>query len=401
MTESNYMNIWEVEQNFKCPVVGAMLSEEKHRDVLKKCGYDVRKLKSYECHRIIMEKLNDKNNVSVKVNNFIRNQARKCMARIDGMPEPELRKIWKEHLASGNVGPMMYAIIAHQDTSMQMLSDVSGEVHMKSHANMTEMFTVRQQLSKSEDTVKREQKKRGAKTREIRDLVKHRKTDARTITRLSDENRLLKLRMAELESRLDPKNDSGPAVRRLEAEIRDLRQALENEKEIARVLEREKKGLQIDLFSAQSDNDLIREQFQYLISGFDTCEGPDCPDAAACPGPACPQYKLCAKRIFMIGGITKMKAFYKDIVEKAGGEFDYHDGYLKNGNANLEANVRRSDLVICPVNCNSHNACLKIKKLCNRYNTELKMLSSSSLSAVSRALFTPQEAAAREGLLLN
>ncbi len=88
----------------------------------------------------------------------------------------------------------------------------------------------------------------------------------------------------------------------------------------------------------------------------------------------------------MIGGITKMKAHYKDIVENAGGEFDYHDGYLKNANANLEAKVRRSDLVICPVNCNSHNACIKVKKLCNRYNKELKLLESSSLSALTRAV---------------
>jgi hypothetical protein len=95
----------------------------------------------------------------------------------------------------------------------------------------------------------------------------------------------------------------------------------------------------------------------------------------------------------MIGGITKMKSYYRDIVEQAGGRFDYHDGYLKNANANLAARVKRCDVVVCPVSCNSHNACLRVKKLCRRYNKELKILNSPSLSAVSQALFVPGGAA--------
>ncbi|MCK5165485.1 MAG: DUF2325 domain-containing protein, partial [Desulfobacula sp.] len=89
----------------------------------------------------------------------------------------------------------------------------------------------------------------------------------------------------------------------------------------------------------------------------------------------------------------KMKSFYRDIVENAGGKFDYHDGYLKAGKTNLEAKVKKCDMVLCPVNCNSHNACLRVKKLCNKHNKAIKFLNSSSLSAVSQALFVPENAA--------
>ena len=116
------------------------------------------------------------------------------------------------------------------------------------------------------------------------------------------------------------------------------------------------------------------------------CDPVACAALGGCSDDTCPNYHLCAKRIFMIGGITKMKSYYREIVESAGGEFDYHDGYLKNSNANLTAKVKRCDVVVCPVNCNSHNACLKVKKLCRRYNKELKILNSASLSAVTRAL---------------
>ena len=93
----------------------------------------------------------------------------------------------------------------------------------------------------------------------------------------------------------------------------------------------------------------------------------------------------------MIGGITKMKPFYRDVIENAGGEFDYHDGYLKTGKAHLEARVKRCDMVVCPVNCNSHNACLRVKKLCNKHNKTVKFLHSSSLSAVANALLVPEK----------
>jgi hypothetical protein len=48
-----------------------------------------------------MSRLFDKNNVSVKVNNFIRNQDRKDMTRIAGLDDEQIRKIWEKQLMSG------------------------------------------------------------------------------------------------------------------------------------------------------------------------------------------------------------------------------------------------------------------------------------------------------------
>jgi len=156
-----------------------------------------------------------------------------------------------------------------------------------------------------------------------------------------------------------------------------------------RIMEREKKSLQIDLFSYRSENKLMRKELQAMVTGFASCTAMDCPNENNCTKEVCPQYKLCARRIFMVGGITKMKSFYRDIIENAGGEFDYHDGYLKSRKTHFEAKVKRCDMVVCPVNCNSHNACLRVKKLCNKHNKTVKFLNSSSLSAVAQALFIP------------
>ncbi len=261
---SVFVNIWEVEHHFKCPVIGAMLSVEKHYSILKKCGYDVAHLKSYECHRIIMEKLNGPNNVSIKVNNYIRNQARKYMGAIAGKPEPEIREMWKAHLENGNVGPLLYAIIAHPDTSAELLCDVSGEVHMQAHANMTGIFQVRRKLQQAQLQLTNEQKKGRDKTGQLKTLVKIRRDQDQTITRLENQNRTQAQEIKELSARLphslgvDPLAQARADILALEDQVTELR-------EEQRRLEREKRGLEMALFETQSQNKLLGQELQELV----------------------------------------------------------------------------------------------------------------------------------------
>jgi phosphoheptose isomerase len=100
----------------------------------------------------------------------------------------------------------------------------------------------------------------------------------------------------------------------------------------------------------------------------------------------CPAYALCKKRVLIVGGITKLASLYQQVVEKNGGTFEYHDGYMKSGSRKLQSRLRRADVVLCPVNCNSHAACFLVKKLAKKYKKRLHMLPSASLSTIARAL---------------
>ncbi|MEG6520973.1 DUF2325 domain-containing protein [Desulfotomaculum sp. 1211_IL3151] len=100
----------------------------------------------------------------------------------------------------------------------------------------------------------------------------------------------------------------------------------------------------------------------------------------------CCNFDFCAKRVLIVGGITKFKTFYKNLIEQKGGEFDYSDGYMKGGERALDCKIKRCDIVLCPVDCNSHNACLSVKKLCKKHGKPFKMLMSSSVSGISEAI---------------
>jgi hypothetical protein len=100
----------------------------------------------------------------------------------------------------------------------------------------------------------------------------------------------------------------------------------------------------------------------------------------------CPSFDLCKKRILIVGGITRMECLYRELIEGHGGVFEYHDGYIKNGTKKLESRLKRADIVVCPVNCNSHAACIMVKNLGKKHKKKVHMLSSYSLSSVTRAI---------------
>ena len=43
---------------------------------------------------------------------------------------------------------------------------------------------------------------------------------------------------------------------------------------------------------------------------------------------------------------------------------------------------RRADIILCPVNCNSHGACIKVKNLAKKHNKTFYMLPNGSLSTI-------------------
>lgn len=106
---------------------------------------------------------------------------------------------------------------------------------------------------------------------------------------------------------------------------------------------------------------------------------------APCLNP-CGQCNCCMKRVLMVGGITKFKAHYKNIIEQHGCRFEYLDGYMKGGERALMNKIKRCDVVFCPIDCNSHNACLSVKKLCKKEGKPYKILPRSSISGVMQAI---------------
>ena len=147
--------------------------------------------------------------------------------------------------------------------------------------------------------------------------------------------------------------------------------------------------LRAALLEAKAEQHRLQDEFlahlameeKAVVSSFTpgSCKGGDCDSR-------CPSYDLCKKRVLIVGGIERMEKAYRKLVEERGGIFEYHAGHMKSGGKGLESSVQRADLVLCPVNCNSHGACLKVKNLGKKFKKPVHMLSNFSLSAVARTM---------------
>jgi len=91
-------------------------------------------------------------------------------------------------------------------------------------------------------------------------------------------------------------------------------------------------------------------------------------------------------RVAYIGGVESMKLCYREIAESFGCLFCYHGGHCMRGKKEIEGIVEKSDVIFCPVDINSHNACRMVKEACKMRNKPCYFLRSSGLSALRKAL---------------
>ena len=94
----------------------------------------------------------------------------------------------------------------------------------------------------------------------------------------------------------------------------------------------------------------------------------------------------CARKVLMVGGIEKMRHFYQQIVVEMGGQFDYNNGNYQGGINKLSDQIARCDIVLCPVDVNSHSACTTVKKYSKKYNKRFYMLNNSGIGTIRRKL---------------
>ncbi|MFO8083565.1 MAG: DUF2325 domain-containing protein [Desulfobacterales bacterium] len=59
---------------------------------------------------------------------------------------------------------------------------------------------------------------------------------------------------------------------------------------------------------------------------------------------------------------------------------------MKGGTKDLENSFKRSDIVLCPVNCSIHAACTMVKNLSKKHNKPVHMLPNFSLNIVSQVI---------------
>ena len=117
----------------------------------------------------------------------------------------------------------------------------------------------------------------------------------------------------------------------------------------------------------------------------------DAPAQAAVQG----KVGLSGRSILYVGGRDCQVAHLRQIASNYGAELIHHDGGLREAVSRIDTVLPSVECVFCPIDCISHDACLRVKTGCKKTGTNFIPLRNGSKSSFERAMQELSERAPR------
>lgn len=384
-------SLWDVDELFRCPVVGLCLSFVEQRCLLKKAGASPEGLTRYDAHEMLVGASAEDNVLSRHMFRLLKSKYERRAAPLRELPEEPFLEAWGRAFASGDYRAELWAA-ATRDLSDGARRTLYGQMHMAMHGMAGEQIAMRAELEAAHKNLRRKERRletlrveHEALHAEVRLLRQVRarlegERDAARLAGLQMEQQLAEWRSSSREAGPDGENqqlrEELAAAETLLAEQETVHARLE-----ARVGELER-SLELARMTQMPQMSQPPRTPLSMARESPARDAPPC-DVAHC-NEDCPSFDLCRKRVLIVGGIERMETLYRKLVEEEGGGIlEYHAGHMQGGKKQLEQSLQRADVVLCPVNCNSHGACALVKNLAKKYRKPVHMMPNFSLSAVA------------------
>jgi hypothetical protein len=104
---------------------------------------------------------------------------------------------------------------------------------------------------------------------------------------------------------------------------------------------------------------------------------------------------LNGRSILYVGGRDCQVAHLRQIASNYGAELIHHDGGLREAVSRIDTVLPSVECVFCPIDCISHDACLRVKTGCKKTGTNFIPLRNGSKSSFERAMQELSERAPR------
>ncbi|MBP2236701.1 hypothetical protein J2Z31_003215 [Sinorhizobium kostiense] len=102
--------------------------------------------------------------------------------------------------------------------------------------------------------------------------------------------------------------------------------------------------------------------------------------------PAVGKATLEGRSFLYVGGRDCQVAHLREIASSYGAELIHHDGGLREAVSRIDRVLPSVDCVFCPIDCISHDACLRVKTGCKKWGKAFVPLRNGSKSSLERAL---------------
>jgi hypothetical protein len=342
--------IWETNAARHCSIIGTCLTLSDIRGLARKLGYASNKDDStdFNLHGHFVREAGSKSLVAKLLNKLLDRKHAATIKKFQKLQSTdELVSAWDDAYQIGDIPGPYWAVLSHPRLTEPLALRIYGEVHMLSHlagaSNRADRSTLKRletEIAPLEDRLKKEGQRHAQlldeKERTIAELRREvaslkgqvsKAPKVKTPAPANDDNGLIKRNVTELQQRLST----------ITSENEDLRAANVQLSSTVPELEAEVRALE-----------LAMEQ-----DGANTCAD-DCP------------FDLDGCNILYVGGRAPQVCRFRDMVARWNGELSHHDGGLERSLDELARAIGKADAVVFPTDCVSHNAALKVKRLCQQ-----------------------------------
>jgi uncharacterized protein (UPF0335 family) len=377
------LRFWEIDFRFKCPAVGLCLTYQEQRKIVKKAGLARVIEDPFELHELLVACGEDENALSRRVDLLLWEKFGATAIALHRLDEPALMEHWEAGFASGDYTALFWAAVTRPDLSGKAKADIFAEIHMSMHSTSMVHAADRRELERLRAEVERLSQKMKRLNADRQALQKENDTIRLSVRALKAELLVSKKERELPGSQAEILKNNGLLAKTeaenllLRGEVAEKERCIDIQGQLVHDLKKQTATLAARIESERQAHTKFREEAQGVIREFIT--------SSRC-NRMCPSFDLCSKRVLIVGGISRMEALYRRLIEENGGTLDYHDGYMNGGSRNLEVSLKRADVILCPVNCNSHAACSMVKSLGKKHRKPVHMLANISLSTVSQVL---------------
>jgi hypothetical protein len=378
------LKLWELNHRFHCLVIGTCLTMNELRRLARKAGISVgARMSDYELHHNFVQLAGNPVFAARATHKWLDRKFEGTLRRFNACKDvAQLEPLWEEAAAQGEIAGAFWALVTHPLTDPELMQRVYGEVHMLSHlagrANHSarhELIVLKRRVAELEEAQAWTAEASRLRIKELEQRAEMLAERARRVDVLEQDLATTWSRLAALEN--------GETLAHLRAEKESLAKKLDQALRRAESAEREAREWAALAVAeacapgvpAGADQPLPPDAEERCPASCDAVEAGDC------PGP-----DLCGRRILYVGGRNRQVAHFRALAAQHNGELLHHDGGLSESTTRLAAMVQRVDAILCPIDCVSHDACLRIKHLCKRTAKPFVPLRSASLACFVEGL---------------
>lgn len=381
----------DVSSTYHCSIVGTCLSfREMERIAHRARMVFPEGASDYQKHGAFVHNISQRPSLAKSTQKFLDKKFSSIIRKTNKITcADQLLDFWQHASDAGDIPGPYWACLTHSLADAKLSGHFFGNVHMLSHlvgasnrADIKLLAELETDLDRHKDTHVKSRKHMRSILQCKNETIRLQQVDLAIAERQKSETLELRDQLTRLENGEDKKFRAEQFVKLENQLVITTRENADLTEKLRTTLDvlKENENLTLKLADLQKEHEVLETLAHRKFRSLSQ----QC--ATKTPLPPEESIDLDGATIVYVGGRTGNIPNFRSLVEEANGVFVHHDGGKEDSDQRLVQVLSGGDIVMCPMDCVSHQASLTAKKFCKHAGKTFVPLRSSGLSSFASNL---------------